>query len=59
VREIMKKILSVIILIAMIFMLEFNAFKNLLPEAYIWVESILAFGALIGLLAWNDLLKKE
>ena len=55
----MKKILSVIILIAMIFMLEFNAFKNLLPDAHIWVESILAFGALIALLAWNDLLKKE
>ena len=55
----MKKILSVIILIVMIFMLEFNAFKNLLPEAYIWVESILAFGALIVLLAWNDFLKKK
>jgi len=59
VRKIIKKILSVIILIAMIFMLEFNAFKNLLPDAHIWVESILAFGALIALLAWNDLLKKE
>ncbi len=55
----MKKILSVIILIAMIFMLEFNLFKNLLPDIYVWVESILAFGVLIGLLAWNDILKKS
>ena len=55
----MKKVLSIVSLIAMVFMLEFNVFKNMLPEAYIWVESILAFGALIALLAWNDLLKKE
>ncbi|MEA3392497.1 MAG: hypothetical protein U9Q91_05920 [Candidatus Marinimicrobia bacterium] len=55
----MKKILSVIILIALVFMLEFNLFRNLLPEAYIWVESILAFGTLIVLLAWNEFLKKE
>ncbi|MCF7833269.1 MAG: hypothetical protein K9N05_06825 [Candidatus Marinimicrobia bacterium] len=54
----MKKILSIIILIAMIFMLEFNLFKNMLPEAYVWFESILAFGLLFGLLAWNDFLKK-
>lgn len=54
----MKKILSVIILIALVFMLEFNLFRNLLPDAYVWVESILAFGALIGVLVWNDMLKK-
>jgi|GEM_PF-1171078 len=54
----MKKLVSFIILVLMVFMLEFNLFRNLLPEAYVWIESLLAFGTLFGVLAWNGMLKK-
>ena len=55
----MKKIVSFIILIGVIFMLEFNILRNVMPNAYVWIESILAFGAFLGILVWNDILKKK
>ena len=54
----MKKLVSFIILVITVFMLEFNFFSDLLPEAHAWVETLLAFAALIGILAWNGMLKK-
>jgi len=55
----MKKPVSFIILIAVILLLEFNAFKNILPNAHVWIESFLAFGALTGILIWNGSFKKK
>ena len=55
----MKKVISVIILIALVFMLEFNFLEPLFKGAHKWVEPILAFMALIILLIWNDLLIKK
>ncbi len=49
----MKKIISVILLIAMVFMLEFNLLDSILPRLYPWVESILAFVALAAVVFWN------
>ena len=55
----MKKLVSFIILIAMILMLEFNFLKNVIPNAYVWIEPILVFGAFMGILVWNGILKKK
>ncbi|MCK4812516.1 MAG: hypothetical protein KAT14_01110 [Candidatus Marinimicrobia bacterium] len=49
----MKKIISVILLIAMVFMLEFNLLESVLPKLHPWVESILAFGAMAAVVFWN------
>lgn len=51
----MKKILSALLLVAMIFMLEFNLLKPILENAYRWVEPVLAFSVLIAVSVWNDL----
>lgn len=55
----MKKILSIILFIAVIFMLEFNLLKALIPEAYVWVEILLAFVLMIVLSIWNGIFKKN
>lgn len=54
----MKKVISVIILIAMIFMLEFNLFASILPQAHVWFEPILAAIILALMIMWNKVLKK-
>jgi hypothetical protein len=54
----MKKVISIIILIAMIFMLEFNFFASLLPEAHVWFEPLLAMVILALMIMWNKVLKK-
>ncbi|MEA2077988.1 MAG: hypothetical protein U9O95_08230 [Candidatus Marinimicrobia bacterium] len=51
----MKKVISAIVLIMMVIMLEFNLLKSIIPNIYVWVESILAFGILIVLIIWNNL----
>lgn len=51
----MKKIISLLVIILMVFVLEFNLLGSLLPQAHIWVEPLLAFIAIAGLLIWNDL----
>jgi len=50
----MKKIISALILIALVFMLEFNLLEPLLPDIHVWIESITAFAVLILLILWND-----
>lgn len=54
----MKKAISVILLLLMIFMLEFNWLKGIMPELYVWFESFMAFAILIALIWWNGLAKK-
>jgi len=49
----MKKIISIILLIGMVFMLEFNFLQTLFPGLFAWIESILAFAILAGILLWN------
>ena len=46
-------VLSIVILILMILMLEFNALRGVFPNAYMWIEPLLAFGALIILIIWH------
>ena len=53
----MKIILSIVILILMILMLEFNVLRGIFPNAYMWIEPLLAFGAMIALIIWNGLHK--
>lgn len=55
----MKKILSVIILIGMIVMLEFNLLKPLLGTLHQWIEPLIAFLAMILLIIWNGLHQKS
>lgn len=55
----MKKIISVLLLILIIFILEFNCFRGLLPGAYAWIETILAFLVMAGVLIWNGFHKKQ
>jgi len=53
----MKKIISLIILIALIFMLEFNLLEPILQNAFRWIEPLIAFLVIIALTVWNDLHK--
>lgn len=55
----MKKIVSAIILIALVFMLEFNLLESLLPDLHVWIEFIIAFAVMILLIIWNDLAGKK
>ena len=57
----MKKIISVILLIALIFMLTFNPFELILPKFYFVVEIFLALAIGAGVLFWNKdrLYKKD
>ena len=54
----MRKIISILVLIAIVFMLEFNGLKTIISSAYQWIEPLAAFIVLIGLFFWNDLHKK-
>jgi hypothetical protein len=55
----MKKIISVLVLILVILMLEFNFFEGWLPDAHAWIEIILAFLVLIAIIVWNKLHTKK
>ncbi|MDZ7797776.1 MAG: hypothetical protein U5N56_12390 [Candidatus Marinimicrobia bacterium] len=49
----MKKIISVILVTAMIFMLEFNLLQPVFHGAHVWIEPLLAFAGSAALLFWN------
>jgi hypothetical protein len=55
----MKKTLSIIIAIVVIFMLEFNLLNTLIPQAYVWIEILLAFVLMAVLSIWNGIFKKN
>lgn len=55
----MKKIISLLVIILMVFVLEFNLLKSLLPEIHMWIEPLLAFIVIAGLLVWNDLIRNR
>ncbi|MBN2780600.1 MAG: hypothetical protein JXR21_01400 [Candidatus Marinimicrobia bacterium] len=49
----MKKITSIVLLIAMVLVLEFNLLEPVFPRLFPWIESGLAFILLAGLILWN------
>ncbi len=49
----MKKLTSIVLLIAMVVMLEFNLLEPVFPRLFPWLESGLAFILLAGLILWN------
>lgn len=55
----MKKIISVLALVLVMLMMEFNFFKGCLPDAYVWLETILAFVVLAAVLLWNNFHKRN
>ena len=58
-RIIMKKTISVILLIAVVFMLEFNLLESVFEKAFRWIEPVLAFAVLIAISVWNNLYIKS
>lgn len=54
----MKKLISAIILLLIIFMLEFNWLEGILPSIYIWIELIIAIALMFFIAQWNDLVNK-
>ncbi|MFA6618227.1 MAG: hypothetical protein WCT23_04065 [Candidatus Neomarinimicrobiota bacterium] len=55
----MKKIISLILLLLMIFMLQFNWLEGLFPKIHIWIEALIAYAAIIIVFWWNGLLQKK
>ncbi len=55
----MKKIISVLALVLIMLMLEFNFFKGCLPNTHVWFETILAFVVLAAVILWNNFHKRN